>query len=300
MSAVCAHDTQHPHETQPAHEASNELIESHVPLVGHLLRRKLYQLPAHVNADDLTSAAMTALVLAAQSYDPDRGVPFAKYATLRINGALLDELRGMDWATRRTRTASRELENVRDQLHGALGRTPSTAELAAAMGISVQQVHSIQAEISRARTVPLDATPGDTATPAAPTSSEPETLLLHREQIGYLHDAIAELPKRHRYVITACFFDQRQHNDIADTLGVTFSRVSQIRSEALRMLAAGVQAQGEPDNQVAATMPGRPAKAAAYLRAVAERSTLSARLAMTTATGEITHKPQPAHSLLAT
>jgi RNA polymerase sigma factor for flagellar operon FliA len=294
MATLCVPDT------HPARTARDELIETHVPLVGHLVRRALYRLPAHINADDLTSAAMTALVLAARSFDADRGVPFHRYATLRINGAITDELRSLDWASRSARTASRQLESVRDQLHGALGRTPTTAELASALGISVDEVHDIEGEIHRAHTLSLDGfAPGENIDPAAPNKVEPEMLLLFRERMGYLHDAIAELPERHRFVITSYFFEQRQQNDIAEELGVTGSRVSQIQAEALRMLLGALQAHQGPQAEALEIVPGRRSKAAAYLRAVAERSTLAERLARTSPTGEIMATPELAGSALA-
>jgi RNA polymerase sigma factor for flagellar operon FliA len=89
----------------PTSAAVTELVEQNLPLVGHLVREILAKVPAHVRRDDLTSAAMMALTLAAQGFDAERGVPFARYAAIRIRGALVDELRGMDWAARSVRTA---------------------------------------------------------------------------------------------------------------------------------------------------------------------------------------------------
>src|SRR3954452_2591503 len=114
-------------------EAVNGLVERNLPLVGHLVRELLGKVPLHVSRDELSSAGMMALVVAAQSYDPERGVPFVRYASIRIRGALLDELRSMDWAARSVRTQAREMETVEHQLASALGRTPRPAELAVAL-----------------------------------------------------------------------------------------------------------------------------------------------------------------------
>jgi RNA polymerase sigma factor for flagellar operon FliA len=243
------------------------------------------RVPRHVHADDLTSAAMMALVLAAQSFDAARGVPFSSYATVRINGALLDELRSMDWASRSARSAGRSLEAVTEQLSGALGRTPTIDELAAAMGVSVDEVRAVQYDVSRAQTVSLDGfAPGVAPQVAGRSVFEPESLLLQREKVGYLHDAIAALPDRLRLIITAHFFEQRELQDVAAELGVTPSRVSQLQSQALRMLQAGMRSQLEP---TAAPAAGVKAPPASYLHAVAEQGTLGSRLAMTTPMGDM-------------
>ncbi|HJQ42732.1 MAG TPA: sigma factor, partial [Jatrophihabitantaceae bacterium] len=102
----------------------DDLICGHLPLVGHIVREVLGRVPAHVNRDDLMSAGMLALTLAAKSFDPTRGVPFTSFAGIRIRGALTDELRSMDWASRAVRGRAREVESARESLTAALGRTP--------------------------------------------------------------------------------------------------------------------------------------------------------------------------------
>ncbi|WP_030177587.1 sigma factor, partial [Spirillospora albida] len=103
-------------------------VRTHLPLVGHIVRETLMRVPAHVNRDDLTSAGLAALATAAHSYDPTRGVPFGRFAAMRIRGALIDELRGQDWASRSVPPRSRHIDNLRHQLAGELGRVPTTAE----------------------------------------------------------------------------------------------------------------------------------------------------------------------------
>lgn len=264
----------------------DRLIESHVPLVGHLVRRTLARLPRHVNADDLTSAAMTALVLGARSFDPERGVPFDRYVTIRINGALADELRAMDWTARSSRTAGRNLDAVHDQLSGALGRNPSVEELAAATGMTVDRIRTVQHDTHRAHTLSLDGFAGEDGIVVRDSpESEPESLLVRREELAYLRDAIAELPDRLRYVISQHFFEQRAMQDIAADLGVTPSRVSQLCRDALRLLHGAVQ---EHSGARTVDAKGRAAEAPPeYLAAVASRSTLAERLAMSTPTGQL-------------
>ena len=94
----------------PSDTVIEERVRSHMALVGHIVRESMGRLPGHVSRDDLTSAGLTALVQAARSYDEERGVPFTRYAATRIRGAILDELRGIDWASRSVRRRARELD----------------------------------------------------------------------------------------------------------------------------------------------------------------------------------------------
>jgi len=272
--------------------AARELVETHLPLVGHLVREARHRLPAHVHVDDLTSAGTTALVLAAGNFDAERGVPFGAYARLCIRGALVDELRSMDWASRRVRRSARALQSVEDELTGALGRTPSGEELAAATGLSASEVADVRRDADRATVLSLDALEGLGASARA-SGDDPESVILTREKLGYLHDALAELPERLRSVVVAYFFEQVPQQDIAASLGVTPSRVSQLQAEALRLLHAALRRHLQP--QAAPTRPGRTARMAVvtddYVRAVAARSTVAGRLNATTTLGDGYQQP---------
>jgi RNA polymerase sigma factor FliA len=265
------------------------LITANLPLVGHLVREIMHRLPTHVNRDDLMSAGTVALVLTARSFDPTRGVPFARFAAIRIRGALTDELRTMDWASRAVRSRAREVETVRAALAARLGHTPERHEVAQELGLRVEELDAVVADVHRASVLSLQSlTPDDTAD-LLPTNGEgPESVLLRREQIGILKDAIAELPERLRTVVEQYFFAQRKMADIAAELGVTESRVSQLRSEALAMLRAGMRSGADDEAAApAASSRGQAATREAYRAAVAKRSTLAQRLRATTALGEI-------------
>lgn len=273
------------HQRSEADRTVEALVAANLPLVGHLVRELQSRLPAHVNRDDLISAGMYALVASAQSFDASRGVPFARFAAIRIRGALTDELRTMDWASRAVRGRAREAESARSALAAALGRTPERTEVAAAMGVAVTTLDAVDADVQRAAVLSLQGLVEATGTDLVPdTAAGPESLLLHREQLGYLRDAIAELPQRLRTVVEQYFFAQRRMADIAEELGVTESRVSQLRSEALTMLRAGLQAQ---DGIVAPAPSARRAKACdRYAAAISARSTLAGRLRASTVLGE--------------
>jgi len=236
---------------EPAARASrhlDELVRDHLPLVGHMVRELLYRIPAHVNRDDLVSAGMTALVTAARGFDADRGTPFGRFAASRIRGALLDELRSLDWASRSVRVRARRLEAAEQQLTSALGRTPSSGELAGAMGVSVEEIGAVEEDVQRAAVLSLQGfTAGAGDDVVTEREAGPEELLLHRERLGYLAEAVRALPERLRVVITGWFLEERPMSEIATQLEVTESRVSQLRGEALSLLRDGLNAQLEPD-----------------------------------------------------
>jgi RNA polymerase sigma factor for flagellar operon FliA len=261
-----------------------DVVRNHMPLVGHLVREMLARVPAHVSRDDLVSAGYAALVTAARGFDESRGVPFARFAATRIRGALLDELRGMDWASRSVRQRARRTDSARQELTAELGRTPSVTEVADRLGCSVEDIGSADDDVQRAVVFSLQgfASAGaeDMVTEPSPG---PEEMLVRRERLGYLRHAIDALPERLRAVVVGYFFEERPMAKIAAELGVTESRVSQLRAEALGLLRDGLNTHLEPTP--AAPDPGPQGCAArrraAYCEAVATGGTLASRLAVT-------------------
>jgi RNA polymerase sigma factor for flagellar operon FliA len=241
----------------PLGSDSEQLVHDHLPLVGHLVRQLLGRVPAHVNRDDLVSAGMIALVTAARGFDPTRGTPFSRFASSRIRGALLDELRGLDWASRSVRTRARRLESVQQELTSALGRVPTANELAQTLGVSVDEVASVAEDVHRAVVLSLQGfAAGSAEDMVTEQSAGPEDQLLHREQLGYLRDAVAALPERLRIVITGYFLNERPMAEIAAELGVSESRVSQLRAEALVLMRDGLNAHLNPDMLDSPSRPG--------------------------------------------
>jgi RNA polymerase sigma factor FliA len=274
--------------TRPIDRELENLIRDNMALVGHLVREMLSRVPSHVNRDDLTSAGLAALVTAAKSYDPERGIPFARFASTRIRGALLDELRGLDWASRSVRSRARRADTARQELTAALGRTPTATELAAALGVGVDEIESVEEDVQRAVVLSLQ---GFTAGAAEDMVTErtpgPEELLVHRERIGYLHNAIEALPDRLRLVVTRYFLEERPMAEIAAELGVTESRVSQLRAEALTLLKDGMNSQLAPELLDETERPeGCVARRkAAYYAQVAAKGNMHSRLSMTSQFG---------------
>jgi RNA polymerase sigma factor FliA len=266
-----------PHSTPDA----DNLVTSHMALVGHLVRESLSRLPGHVSRDDLTSAGLAALVQAARSYDEERGVPFTRYAATRIRGAIIDELRGVDWASRSVRRRARELDETRARLASELGRPATDHELASATGMSVEEIANNAEDVSRASVMSLQGfgeTPIDEVLPTRAPS--PEERVEHNERVGYLVDAVALLPDRLRVVIEGYFFAERPMAEIAEELGVSESRISQMRAEALVLLKDAMNSALDPELVTPHKRPDGCAarRRDAYFASVASRRTAAARL----------------------
>jgi RNA polymerase sigma factor for flagellar operon FliA len=275
--------------TTPATRELENLIRENMPLVGHIVREMLFKVPAHVHRDDLASAGYAALVTAAQAFDPTRGIPFGRFAAVRVRGALLDELRGLDWASRSVRARARRADVARQELTAQLGRTPSPTELAELLGVAVGELNSVDDDVQRAAVLSLQGfTAGTAEDMVTDPGMNPEELLLHRERIGYLHDAVAALPERLRFVVEASFLQERPLAAVAAELDVTESRVSQLRSEALALLKDGLTGHLTDNKAASAKDDGCVARRrAAYAAEIASRSTLQSRLAVTTAQGGV-------------
>lgn len=269
-----------------ARTATEALIADNMALVGHMVREMLFKVPAHVHRDDLASAGYAALVTAAQHYDPGRGIPFGRFAALRVRGALLDELRSMDWASRSVRARARRADTARAELTAHLGRTPSPRELAELLGVGITELSTVDDDVQRAAVLSLQGfaagTAEDLITDQAMT---PEELLLHRERLGYLHDAVAVLPDRLRHVVEASFLGERPLSEVAAELGVTESRVSQLRGEALALLKDGLTRHMEQRETATAADGCVARRRAVYAAQIAAYSTMSSRLKATDVQG---------------
>ncbi len=254
---------------------NDELITEHIALVGHLVRETLGRVPSHVSRDDLTSAGLQALVQAGRSFDAERGVPFNRYATMRIRGAILDELRRTDWASRSVRRRARDVSETRNTMAATLGRMPSDAEVADALGLSVEEVTANDEDLSRANVISLQgANEGGGLEEMLPSRDpDPEAAIEHRERLTYLMEAVAELPERLQVVVAEYFLAERPMVEIAEKLGVTESRVSQMRAEALVLLRDALNFALDPDLVAPSMRPGGCAdrRRTQYFEAVAAR-----------------------------
>jgi RNA polymerase sigma factor FliA len=269
-----------------SHELSQR-IEEHLPLVKHIVFQVAVHFPRHVDREDLARAGALGLVEAARRYDDDRGVPFERFAAQRIRGAILDAVRAADWAPRSVRTLARRLEAAEQRLASQLGRVPNPAEMAEELGITRAELDRLQDRMFRSVVLALehevtddsdeDLTLVDVLTD--PSSVEPLEELESRELLGYLRDAVELLPERQRLVVVGYFLEGKSSQELARFLGVTESRISQLRSEALEMLREGIESQYGAQPAVDGPANGRVARRkAGYAQAIASASPWRDRL----------------------
>jgi RNA polymerase sigma factor FliA len=222
------------------------LVTEHLPLAAFAVNAVAARisLPGHVSREDLLSCAHVALVEVAKRFDPAAGASFATYALARLQGAVLDELRSGDWASRSVRAAARRTDAAADALTISLGRPPTKEELAASLGVGRTDLDALQVDVHRAVMVSIDAETGadGTSLDLPDTGESPERAVLRGERARYLHEAIRALPDRLDEVVERNFFGDESLTDIAEDLGVTLSRVSQMRARALTLLHAAMSA----------------------------------------------------------
>jgi RNA polymerase sigma factor FliA len=265
---------------------ANTLAEDHLHLVDHVVHQLAARFPRHVDRDELRGAGAAGLVDAAHRYDPSTGVPFARYASIRVRGAILDATRTRDWATRRLRRDLRSIETATSLLEDRLQRRPEDEEIAAELGMEVGAVRERRAAAVTSTLLTLDRPVGDPTGDANPLADRveeqdaawlPERALERTELAGTLRTAIDHLPELPRRVLLEHHFQGRLLRDIADDLGVTEARTSQLRHEALHALQAyfGTAFEGVP--VVPENAPGK-RRRATYVAQVAAASTWRTRL----------------------
>ena len=266
---------------------SARLIEEHLPLVRHIVFQVAVHFPRHVDRDELARAGALGLVEAARRYDEARGVPFDRFAAQRIRGAILDAVRAADWAPRSVRTLARKLEAAEQRLATELGRVPSLREMADELGITLAELSKLQDRLFRSVVLALEHEVTDDVDEELTlvdvlvdrTAVEPLEELGTRELHAYLRDAVELLPERQRLVIVGYFLENRTSLELARFLGVTESRISQLRSEALAMLKEGIERQYDNPEVGVEEPVGRVAKRkASYADAIGEASAWKNRL----------------------
>jgi RNA polymerase sigma factor for flagellar operon FliA len=218
--------------------ARDRLILSYAPMVRYLASKKVRELPAHFELDDLVSCGLLALVNAVDRFDPAKGATFEQYAWTRITGAIVDELRRHDWASRSARRLGREVEKVRDGFLAREGRMPNENELAGALKMEVTELRSRLEELDRAELVSLNAPTvsaddsgsleiGDTIE-AERQEGNPELATLASERSRVLREAISSLSERERQILTLLHVHHMKGAEIGQMMGFSESRVSQI------------------------------------------------------------------------
>lgn len=232
----------------------DRLILTYAPLVKYVAGRLGSGLPPHVDEADLASYGLLGLIGAIERYDPERDVKFETYAIARIKGAIIDELRAMDWVPRSVRSRARDIERAIGELEAKLGRAPSDAEIAARLGISESELEESLGEIARSSIAALDelwtvsGSGGDQValidTIEDERAPDPQSTLSQTELKEAIADAIARLPEREKLVVTLYYYEELTLREIGEVLGVTESRVSQLHTKAILRLKARLAAAG--------------------------------------------------------
>ena len=226
-------------------DARERLILQYAPLVKYVAGRVSVGLPPHVEVADLTSYGMFGLIDAIERYDPHRGVRFESYAIQRIRGAILDELRSLDWIPRSVRTKARQVEEALQALEHRLGRSPAEEELAAELGVELEELRATLAQVSLTSVVALDelAVGGEDESRGAlverlpdRASPDPEARLDDAEMRRLLATTVNELGERERSVVVLYYFEGMTLAQIGEILGVTESRISQIHAKSVLAL----------------------------------------------------------------
>lgn len=265
----------------------DRLVRENLAIVGYLVN-EVARKATHVSRDELASAGALGLVLAAESFDPAQGVPFGAFARRRILGAIADEMRSADWASRTARRRIRESLSVQESLTNALGRAPSVDEVAESLGVDRKTAMTALSGANHA-VQSLDEMDTVADTLAAEAAS-PEDVVLETERTRYVKAAVKSLPEKMRYIVEQIYFHDRSVGDLATELGLTHSAVSQQRSEGIRLMRHGLETQYStgPVPRIEDQQRLAPARRAAYLARLAETST--ARMAQPAAPAFLTER----------
>ncbi|MGC4015814.1 MAG: RNA polymerase sigma factor WhiG [Luteolibacter sp.] len=224
------------------------LILHYSPLVKYVAGRVGVGLPPNIEQADLVSYGIFGLIDAIEKYDLERAIKFETYAINRIRGAIIDELRSIDWIPRSVRSKAREVEKAYQALEGKLQRTPTEAEVADEMGVALDDLHTIFSQVSFVNVIALDellhaggdkgdkVTLGDTL---EDTKAEDPVALFESEETKYLlSKAINTLPEREKIVVTLYYYEGLTLAEIGKVLGVTESRICQMHTKAVLQLRA--------------------------------------------------------------
>ncbi len=231
----------------PSQRVRDRLVLHYAPLVKYVAGRVGTGLPTHIDVADLIQSGIFGLVDAIEKFDPGRGLRFETYAMQRIRGAILDDLRSQDWVPRVVRSRAREIERAHERLGARLRRTPTDAEVAAELGISLRDLRDLYGQLRLTSVLALDdlmgpnkdnsmGSPADTL--PDDDAVDPAAVLVDQDNRKQLAEAIAQLNERDRIVVSLYYFENLTLAEIGKVLGVTESRVSQLHTRAVLRLRA--------------------------------------------------------------
>jgi RNA polymerase sigma factor FliA len=231
--------------------ARERLVVAYSPMVKFVAGRLGAGLPSHVDDADLISYGLLGLIGAIERFEPERGIKFETFAMTRIRGAIIDELRSLDWVPRSVRSRAREIEAAQSKLEHELQRAPTEAELAAKLNMTEEELQSALLEIANSSVYALDElwtvsdSSGDQVslldTIADEGAADPQEALDSSEIKDLLTEAIGSLPEREQLVVALYYYENLTLREIGEVLGVTESRVSQLHTKAVMRLKSRLQ-----------------------------------------------------------
>jgi len=246
VTAVELKDLWRRYRTADDERARERLVVAYSPLVKYVAGRLASGLPTHVEAADLISYGLIGLISAIERFEPDRDIKFETYAIPRIKGAIIDELRALDWVPRSVRARAREIERANVKLEHRLHRAPTDEEMAAELEITPEDFHDALIQISNSTIAALDElwtvsdTSGDQVslldTLQDPEAPDPAEVMDESELEDRVADAIARLPEREKLVIALYYYENLTLREIGEVLDVTESRISQLHTKAVLRL----------------------------------------------------------------
>jgi RNA polymerase sigma factor FliA len=231
--------------------ARERLVVAYSPMVKFVAGRLGAGLPSHVEDADLISYGLVGLIGAIERFEPERGIKFETFAMTRIRGAIIDELRSLDWVPRSVRSRAREIEAAQAKLEHELQRAPTEAELASKLNLTEEELQSALLEIANSSVYALDElwtvsdSSGDQVslldTIADDSAADPQEALASTEVKDLLTEAIGGLPEREQLVVALYYYENLTLREIGEVLGVTESRVSQLHTKAVMRLKSSLQ-----------------------------------------------------------
>jgi RNA polymerase sigma factor FliA len=232
-------------------QARERLVVAYSPLVKYVSGRMASGLPAHVEEADLISYGLVGLISAIERFQPEREIKFETYAITRIKGAIIDELRSLDWVPRSVRSRARDIEKANSKLEHALQRAPTDEEMASELDLTVEAFQEALMQISNSTVAALDElwtvsdASGDQVslldTLQDPGAPDPAAVMDATDLKDRMADAIARLPEREKLVVALYYYENLTLREIGEVLGVTESRVSQLHTKAVLRLRSRLQ-----------------------------------------------------------
>ncbi len=224
------------------------MIRQYVPLVRRLAHHMIAKLPANVELDDLIQVGMIGLSEALTRYEAAQGVQFETFATQRIRGAMIDELREGDWMSRGSRKSQKDIERAVQRVEQRLGRSAKESEIAAELGMALDEYQELLSKVRGTQLVYLEDMGGDEDAEGfldrhtGDTEADPLNLLRNERLRSALVEAIKSLPEREQYIMSMYYEKDLNLKEIAAVLGITESRVCQLHSQSVARLRAKMRA----------------------------------------------------------